>query len=78
MPYQKEDRILNRSFHRITQVDQSTTRNYSGTGLGLSICRQLVEMMQGKIRVDSELGRGSRFHFTTRFTRRGGASMPAL
>jgi PAS domain S-box-containing protein len=53
-----------RIFDKFYQVGYTTTGVRQGTGLGLTICKQLVEMQGGKIWVDSELGHGSRFHFT--------------
>ena len=54
-------------FGAFAQVDASTTRKYGGTGLGLTISARLVNMMGGRIWVESESGKGSRFHFTVKF-----------
>ncbi len=59
----KQDAI----FDVFTQLDSTTTRKYGGTGLGLSICKRLIELMEGRIWVRSELGKGSTFYFTVRF-----------
>ncbi len=67
---------LDQLFEPFTQADTSSTRKYEGTGLGLSICKQLVQMMNGQIGVESELGKGSTFFFTVRM-RRATAGRPS-
>ena len=63
----REDKLEN-IFERFRQGDETLTRTYEGTGLGLSICKGLIELMGGKVMVESELNKGSTFYFTIPYT----------
>lgn len=64
-----EESNLESIFDRFSQVDDSSTRRFEGTGLGLAISRRIIELMNGQMRVESQLGEGSKFSLTVRLPR---------
>jgi CheY-like chemotaxis protein len=74
IPVERQQHI----FESFTQLNGSMSRKHTGTGLGLAIARQLIELMKGKIWLESQSNQGSTFHFTLPFQRREDQQQPEI
>jgi two-component system, sensor histidine kinase len=72
-----EEKFRDSLFEKFSQEDASVTRQYGGTGLGMSICRQLIELMDGEINVESEKGFGSTISFVVTFPKGSEDDLPS-
>ena len=72
-----EEKFRESLFEKFSQEDASVTRQYGGTGLGMSICRQLIELMDGEIFVESEKGSGSTISFVITFPKGSEDDLPS-
>ncbi len=73
-----EPEKLDTIFQPFSQADASTTRRFGGTGLGLTICQRLIHKMNGRIWVESEVGKGSTFSFTAQLPKSDGKALKAI
>jgi CheY-like chemotaxis protein/HPt (histidine-containing phosphotransfer) domain-containing protein len=72
-----DEKFRNSLFEKFSQEDASVTRQYGGTGLGMSICRQLIELMDGEIFVESEKGSGTTMSFVVTFPKGRTEDLPS-
>lgn len=72
-----DEKFRNSLFEKFSQEDASVTRQYGGTGLGMSICRQLIELMDGEINVESEKGFGTTMSFVVTFPKGNEEDLPS-
>ena len=72
-----EELFVRNLFEKFSQEDVSVTRQYGGTGLGMSICKDLVELMEGEIKVESKKGIGTTVSLTVNFAKGSAADLPS-
>jgi signal transduction histidine kinase len=68
-------KYLPKIFDRFYQIDSGVTRKYGGTGLGLAIVKEIIELYGGQVKVESEVGKGSKFTFTVPMWKKGNSTI---